>query len=278
MLNLCDETKYIMKKYNIYANKKLGQNFLIDENVVDTIIKKSNITKNDIIIEIGPGLGTLTKKLLEYAKKVICVELDKNMIKILEDRFKLYDNLEIINEDILKTDINSMIKDYKNVKVVANLPYYITTPIIMKLLEDRPNIETITVMVQKEVAERLVSNTGEHDAGAITHTIRYYTEPEIIINVSKDSFIPVPDVESSVIKLKILENPSVKVIDERLLFRIIKTAYMQRRKTFVNAINSIIEKEEAKNILNKMGLDNNIRGEKLTLEQYAQISDYICNQ
>lgn len=278
MQNIYEETKYIMKKYNISANKGLGQNFLIDEAIVNEIIEKSNISKDDLIIEIGPGLGTLTKPLLEKAQKVICIELDDRMIKILSERFMLYNNLQIIHDDVLKVNLKEIIKSYKSVKVVANLPYYITTPIIMKLLEDRLNIDTITVMVQKEVAERLCSNTGENSAGAITHAIRYYTLPEILINVPNTSFIPAPEVESSVIKFSVLKEPSIKVIDEKLLFKIIKNAYMQRRKTLTNALSNILSKEETQDLLEKLGIDSKIRGEKLTLEQFAKISDYISQK
>lgn len=278
MQNIYEETKYIMKKYNISANKGLGQNFLIDDAIVNEIIEKSNISKDDLIIEIGPGLGTLTKPLLEKAQKVICIELDDRMIKILSERFMLYNNLQIIHDDVLKVNLKEIIKGYKSVKVVANLPYYITTPIIMKLLEDRLNIDTITVMVQKEVAERLCSNTGENSAGAITHAIRYYTLPEILINVPNTSFIPAPEVESSVIKFNVLKEPSIKVIDEKLLFKIIKNAYMQRRKTLTNALSNILSKEETQDLLEKLGIDSKIRGEKLTLEQFAKISDYISQK
>lgn len=278
MQNIYEETKYIMKKYNISANKGLGQNFLIDDDIVNEIIEKSNISKDDLIIEIGPGLGTLTKPLLEKAQKVICIELDDRMIKILSERFMLYNNLQIIHDDVLKVNLKEIIKDYKSVKVVANLPYYITTPIIMKLLEDRLNIDTITVMVQKEVAERLCSNTGENSAGAITHAIRYYTLPEILINVPNTSFIPAPEVESSVIKFNVLKEPSIKVMDEKLLFKIIKNAYMQRRKTLTNALSNILSKEETQDLLEKLGIDSKIRGEKLTLEQFAKISDYISQK
>lgn len=278
MQNIYEETKYIMKKYNISANKGLGQNFLIDDAIVNEIIEKSNISKDDLIIEIGPGLGTLTKPLLEKAQKVICIELDDRMINILSERFMLYNNLQIIHDDVLKVNLKEIIKGYKSVKVVANLPYYITTPIIMKLLEDRLNIDTITVMVQKEVAERLCSNTGENSAGAITHAIRYYTLPEILINVPNTSFIPAPEVESSVIKFNVLKEPSIKVIDEKLLFKIIKNAYMQRRKTLTNALSNILSKEETQDLLEKLGIDSKIRGEKLTLEQFAKISDYISQK
>ena len=280
-MNLEQETKNIMKKYHITANKSLGQNFLIKENVIEGIMAGAQIDKNDIVIEIGPGLGTLTKYLLEKAGKVLCVELDKRMIKILEDRFKENTNLEIINDDILKLDlrekINEELKQYKKAKIVANLPYYITTPIIMKLLEEKLNIESITVMVQKEVAERLTAQTGENLSGAITHTIHYYTKPQIILEVPKDSFIPAPEVESAVIKLDILKEPSVKVADEEKLFKIIKYAYMQRRKTLINSLSNMpgISKDNIEKALNKMGLDQKIRGEKITLEQYAKISEII---
>lgn len=279
MNTLYEETKYIMKVNKILANKNLGQNFLIDEEVVSKIIEKSEITQEDIVIEIGPGLGTLTKPLLEKAGKVICIELDKRMVKIIEGRFNLYKNIEIINSDVLKLDLKDILekelKTYKRAKVVANLPYYITTPIIMKLLEDKLNIDSITVMIQKEVAQRLASDTGESLSGAITHTIHYYTNPEIIIDVPNNSFIPEPEVNSSVIKLEILKKPSIEVKDEKKLFKIIKLAYMQRRKTLLNALSSISEKEHTEEILKKLNIDSKIRGEKLTLEEFGKISDII---
>lgn len=282
MSDLYNETLYIMKKNNIKANKGLGQNFLIDEEVINGIIEKSNICNNDVVIEIGPGLGALTKPLLENAGKVICIELDDRMVKIISDRFRFYNNIEIINGDILKVDLKSIInkelKIYKKVKVVANLPYYITTPIIMKLLEDRLNIDSITVMVQKEVAERLASNTGENTAGAITHAIHYYTLPKIIIDVPKTSFIPAPEVDSSVISFKVLDKPSMQVTNEAFLFKIIKLAYMQRRKTLANALSNISSKDNTEQILNELGLDTKIRGEKLTLEQFTQISELLNKQ
>ncbi len=282
-MNLLEETKFIMKKNNISANKSLGQNFLIDENVVNGIVDKADISENDIVIEIGPGLGTMTKKLLEKAKKVICIELDKRMIKILEDRFSLYDNFELINEDILKVDLKTLIKEnktegIKNVKVVANLPYYITTPIIMKLLEEKLNIESITVMVQKEVAERLVAAPGEKLAGSITYSINYYTTSEIVMTVPNNSFIPEPEVTSAVINLKVLKEPRIKVKDEEKFFKVIKVAFMQKRKTLLNAlVNGGIfkNKEEAENCLKQLSIDTKVRGEKLTLEQYGKIADYI---
>ena len=280
-MNLIQETKFIMNKYQVSANKSYGQNFLIDEDVVLGICEKANISKDDLIIEIGPGLGTLTARLLEKAGKVIAVELDTKMIHILNDRFSLYDNFKLINDDILKVDLNKLISDelgsLKKVKIVANLPYYITTPIIMKLLEEKLNIDSITVMVQKEVAERLCCSPGTGDTGAITYTINYYTKPEIVIDVPKESFIPSPKVDSNVINLQILNNPSVMVKDEGTLFKVIKFAFMQKRKTLLNSLSN--SRMNSKDYFEKMLLDLNIdlkiRPEKLTLEDFAKISDYI---
>ena len=276
------ETKDILKKYNIVANKKLGQNFLINDEVIDNIIKASNVNKNDLIIEIGPGLGTLTKRLLDNAGKVVCIELDTRMINILNERFKFYNNFELINEDVLKVDLHKLINDNKNsnilnVKIVANLPYYITTPIIMKLLEDKLNIESITVMVQKEVADRLVDVPGGKNSGAITYAINYYTKPQKIIDVPNTSFIPAPEVNSSVIKLNVLNKPSVEVADEELLFKIIKMAFMQKRKTLLNALTNgkLASKEQIEKMLTDLEIDLKIRGEKLTLEDFVKISDYV---
>ena len=277
-----EETKYILKKYNIKANKRLGQNFLINDNAIQEIVNAAGISAEDLIIEIGPGLGTLTSKLLEKAGKVIAVELDENMIKILKDRFKLYENFILINEDILKIGLKKLIEenlnDLRNVKIVANLPYYITTPIIMKLLEDRLNINSITVMVQKEVADRIAEKTGEKLSGAITYSVNYYAIPEKVTLVGKESFIPSPEVDSEVIKLNIRKEPPVKVDNEEMFFKLIKVSFMQRRKTLLNALTNsglITNKEKLKQVLEKMNLDLNIRGEKLTLEQYAKLANLI---
>ena len=285
-MNLYEETKFIMKQNNIIANKNLGQNFLINEDIVEQIVDCSNISKNDLVIEIGPGLGTLTKKLLEKAGKVICIELDPKMVKIVSERFKLYDNFEIINEDVLKVDLNNLIKDNKkgeitNAKVVANLPYYITTPIIMKLLEEKLNIESITVMIQKEVAMRLAAVPGEKETGSITYTIWYYTEPEILLEVPNSSFTPEPEVQSCVIKFNILKEARIQVSDEKLFFKIIKTAFMQKRKTLVNALTNggiFKNREEAEKCLQDLEIDIRIRGEKLSLEDYKRITEYIINE
>lgn len=282
-MNLFEETKFIMKKYNITANKNYGQNFLIDENVVNSIVESAEISKDDFVIEIGPGLGTLTAALLDNAGKVICIELDKKMLDILNDRFALYNNFELINDDVLKVDLQAIIEknlqNFKNAKVVANLPYYITTPIIMKLLEDKLDLTSITVMVQKEVAERLTETPGGKNTGAITYSINYYTEPTLVINVPSDSFIPSPKVDSSVINLKLLKNPRVTPKDEALFFKIIKTAFLQKRKTLINTlINANLgSREYFENMLNELEIDLKIRGEKLSLEEFKEISDYIYN-
>ena len=281
-MNLEQETKYILNKYNAHSNKSYGQNFLIDQNVVDGILEKANVNSNDLIIEIGPGLGNLTSPLLEKAGKVICIELDPKMISILTDRFSLYKNFELINEDVLKVDLNKIIENnnqFKTAKVVANLPYYITTPIIMKLLEDKLNLESITVMVQKEVAERLADKPGGKETGAITYSINYYTNPEIIIDVPRDSFIPSPNVDSAVIKLDVLKEPKIKVIDEKLFFKIVKFAFLQKRKTLMNSLSNsgLVSKEFIENMLNTLNIDLRIRAEQLSLEQFGEISDYIKN-
>lgn len=279
-MNLEKETKFIMNKYNITANKNYGQNFLIDENVVQEIVEKAEVNKEDLVIEIGPGLGNLTKYLLESAGKVICIELDTKVIKILNDRFSLFNNFELINNDVLKVDLNELIKSnsqFSKVKVVANLPYYITTPIIMKLLEEHLDLESITVMVQKEVALRLTEKPGQKETGAITYTINYYTNPTLEINVSKECFIPSPKVDSAVIKLEVLKTPKVQVENEELFFKIIKTAFLQKRKTLVNSLsnNGIASKEILEKMLNELNIDLQIRAEKLTLDDFARITKYL---
>lgn len=281
MNNIYEETKFLMKKYNLTANKKLGQNFLIDDEAINKIVDSSKITKEDLIIEIGPGLGTLTALLLEKAGKVISIELDDRMIKILKDRFLLYDNFELINNDVLKVNLPELItqnSEYKSVKVVANLPYYITTPIIMKLLENRLNIKSITIMIQKEVAERILAKPGTKLSGAITYSVNYYAEPEKVTMVPNTSFIPSPEVDSEVIKLNIRKTPPVTLNDEKLFFNVIKASFMQRRKTLTNGLvnGGIIEnKSKAVEMLKSIGLSENIRGEELTLEQFADLSNKI---
>ena len=282
-MDLYNETKFLMNKYNIQANKSLGQNFLIDENVITTAIEKSNINKDDLVIEIGPGLGTLTKYLLESAGRVVCVELDKRMISILEERFFLYKNLELINADILKTDLKKIINDakeqynLKSAKIVANLPYYITTPIIMQLLENKIDIESITVMIQKEVADRLAEVPGGKNTGAITYTVYYYGEAEKLLEVPNTSFIPEPSVTSEVIKIKIRKEPPVKENKKKDFFKLIKIAFLQRRKTLLNSLtnNGVATKEVLLEILKSLKIDEKIRSEKLTIEQFANLSNYL---
>ena len=282
MANILEETNFILKKYSIRANKSLGQNFLINQNVVDEIVNSANISKEDLVIEIGPGLGTLTKQLLEKAGKVICVELDERMVRILKDRFSLYDNFEIINQDILKVNLNEIIeKENKNCKIVANLPYYITTPIIMKLLEDKLNIESITVMIQKEVAERLIATPGEKLSGAITYSVYYYCESKKIMEVPPESFIPEPEVTSEVIKLNLRKKEPIEVKNIQKMFQIVKVAFMQRRKTLLNALTngSILKnKNEAAEMFDKLNISSNARAEELTIDQFAEITNYIINK
>ena len=285
-MNILEETRYLMKKYNIKANKSLGQNFLIDEEVIKDIVEGASIGKEDLVIEIGPGLGTMTSFLLEKAKKVICVELDKKMIRILNDRFIAYDNIELINEDILKLDINTIIKEekengIKNVKIVANLPYYITTPIIMKLLENNLDIESITVMIQKEVADRLIEIPSGKNTGAITYTVYYYCKSTKIREVQNSCFVPPPEVTSEVINLELRKEPAVKVADKKVFFNIIKSAYMQRRKTLLNSLVNtgvFLSKEEGENTLKKLNLRLDIRPENLTIEDFARLTNLFCSK
>lgn len=284
MSKVYEDTKFLMKKYGITANKKLGQNFLIDETVIDTIANASEICRDDLVIEIGPGLGTLTDKLLQKAGKVIAIELDERMITILRDRFFIYDHFEVVNEDVLKVDLKELIRKnkeklkLKNAKIVANLPYYITTPIIMKLLEEKLNIESITVMIQKEVADRLTAIPGQKNSGSITYTVYYYATSEEILTVPNNSFIPEPEVESEVITLHLRKEPPIKVADETKFFALIKAAFMQRRKTLLNAIgNSGLNttKQQLEQILQELNIDIKIRGEALTIDQFAKIAEKL---
>ena len=284
MENILEETKSIMKAYNIKANKSLGQNFLISTEVVEKIIESSELSKEDLVIEIGPGLGTLTKYLLEKAGKVICIELDTRMVKILNNRFATKENIEIINDDVLKVDLNKIIKEnkrnqeIKNVKIVANLPYYITTPIIMRLLEEKLDIQSITVMIQKEVADRLIEIPGGKNTGAITHTVYYYCQSEKIMEVPNNSFIPEPEVTSEVIKMNLRKVPAVKIENPKVMFMIIKSAFMQRRKTLLNALTNtkvFISKKEGTEILKKLNLNENVRAEELSIQDFANITKCI---
>lgn len=284
-MNVLEETKFLMKKYKIKANKSLGQNFLIDDTVIQDIVEGAKINEEDLVIEIGPGLGSMTALLLEKAKKVICVELDSRMIEILNDRFIAYNNIEIINQDVLKLDLNKLIEeerqknDIKDVKIVANLPYYITTPIIMKLLEENLDIKSITVMIQKEVADRLIETPSGKNTGAITYTVYYYCNSTKIREVENTSFIPMPEVTSEVINLELRDEPPVQVENKKVFFNIIKSAYMQRRKTLLNAlVNTGVfkNKEEGLLVLQKLNLKEDIRAENLTMEDFAGICNLFC--
>ena len=275
-MDLREETIAILNKYGLRANKKLGQNFLINESIIYDIVKKANVTKEDVVIEIGPGLGSLTKELINNAKKVIAIELDPNMIDILKSRFGIFDNFEVIYGDVLKIDLEELIKGYDSVKVVANLPYYITTPIIMKLLEDKLKIKSITVMVQKEVGERICATHKDKEYGAITVSVQYYSEPQIIIDVTKENFLPAPEVDSCVIRLDMREKPLVSLKDEKLFFRLVKGAFTQRRKTINNSLTcSGKSKEEIIAALNKLGIDSKLRAENLSIQQYADIANTL---
>ena len=267
-MSVFEETKFLMDKFNVHPNKNLGQNFLIDENALELIASSAN--KEDIVIEVGPGLGTLTAILAQRAKKVIAVELDPNMIEILTDRFKLYDNVEIINQDILKVDLSQY---GNNIKVIANLPYYITTQIVTKLL--KAEINEITILIQKEVAERISAKPGEKDAGAITYFVNYYADAEITGYVPKESFVPSPKVDSAVVCLKKLKEPRVKVENEKIFFEIIKENFSKRRKTLNNSISNTVGKEKLKEILKELNISETTRGENLTLEQFAEISNLV---
>ncbi len=275
------KTSEILNKFGLTAQKRYGQNFLIDSNILEKIVASAGISKDDTVLEIGPGIGTLTQHLAEAAKKVICVEIDKNMIPVLEYTLADFDNVTVINQDILKADIVNILKENgaESAKVVANLPYYITTPIIMELLEKDLPIESITVMIQKEVAERMQTGPGSKDYGALSLAVAFYSNAEVKMTVSPNCFIPRPNVDSAVIRLDKLKEPAVKVKNRAEMFRIIKGAFEQRRKTLTNALShSSAYKTDKKNIENallEMGKNINIRGEELTLEEFARLSDIL---
>ena len=276
-------TNEILNKYNLSAQKRYGQNFLIDSNVLRKIVESAGVTKEDTVLEIGPGIGTLTQFLCEAASKVISVEIDKAMIPVLNDTLSEYDTITIVNEDILKVDILKLLKENgaKSVKVVANLPYYITTPIIMELLEKDAPIESITVMIQKEVAERMQTGPGSKDYGALSLAVAFYSKAEVKMTVSPNCFIPRPNVDSAVIRMDKLKEPPVSVKDRDLMFKIIKGAFEQRRKTLTNALSHSVsfktDKEKVEEALEKMGKKTNIRGEELNLSEFALLSDILSN-
>lgn len=281
-LGIPSNTIEVLQKYNFNFQKKFGQNFLIDTTVLDRIISAAEITEDDCVLEIGPGIGTMTQYLAERAREVVAVEIDKNLIPILEDTLSAYDNVTIINDDILKVDVNKIAMEKNGgrpIKVVANLPYYITTPIIMGLFENHIPLKSITIMVQKEVADRMQVGPGTKDYGALSLAVQYYAKPEIVANVPPNCFIPRPNVGSAVIRLTRYENPPVAVEDEKKMFSLIRASFNQRRKTLVNGIGNApgvsASKEQVAEALEKMGLSATIRGEALTLEQFAELSNLL---
>ncbi|NLL00088.1 MAG: 16S rRNA (adenine(1518)-N(6)/adenine(1519)-N(6))-dimethyltransferase RsmA [Clostridiales bacterium] len=276
------KTIEILNKYSFVFQKKFGQNFLIDNHVLEKIVRAAEITKDDFVLEIGPGIGTLTQFLCENAREVMAIEIDKKLIPILEETLAGYDNVRVLNEDILKVDITSIVEKYNNnkpIKVVANLPYYITTPIIMDLFEKHIPLSRVTIMIQKEVAVRIQAGPGSKDYGALSLAVQYYAEPYIAANVPPNCFMPRPKVGSAVINLTPYENPPYHVENERLLFSLIRASFNQRRKTLVNGINNYeglsLSKDDIIDALNALGIANDIRGEALTLEQFIAISNRL---
>lgn len=283
-LGIPSNTIEILQKYGFRFQKKFGQNFLIDTRVLDRIISAAEITKDDLVLEIGPGIGTMTQYLCEAAREVVAVEIDKNLIPILEETLSAYDNVTVLNEDILKVDLNQLVQEKNEgrpVKVVANLPYYITTPIIMGLFENHVPMHSITIMVQKEVADRMQEGPGSKDYGALSLAVQYYAEPKIICNVPPNCFMPRPGVGSAVIRLTRHEVCPVQVADEKFMFDLIRASFNQRRKTLVNGLTNAaglkVSKEAVLVALEKMGLDPAVRGEKLTLAEFAELSNCLHN-
>ena len=276
------KTIEVIQKYQFAFQKRFGQNFLIDAHVLEKIVSAAGITKDDCVLEIGPGIGTMTQYLAESAGQVIAVEIDTNLLPILADTLKDYSNVKVINQDILKVDINELVKEYNNgrpIKVVANLPYYITTPIIMGLFESNVPIDNITVMVQKEVADRMQVGPGSKDYGALSLAVQYYASPYIVANVPPNCFIPRPNVGSAVIRLTRYQEPPVQVKDPKLMFKLIRASFNQRRKTLQNGLNNSpgisFSKEEITKAIESLGVSPSVRGEALSLEQFAQLANYF---
>ncbi|MBQ0042907.1 MAG: 16S rRNA (adenine(1518)-N(6)/adenine(1519)-N(6))-dimethyltransferase RsmA [Lachnospiraceae bacterium] len=281
-LGNAQNTIEVLKKYGFTFQKKFGQNFLIDEHVLDRIVEEAGVTKDSLVLEIGPGIGTLTQYLCEAAREVVAVEIDKHLIPILEDTLSEYDNVTVINEDILKVDIAALAREKnagKPIKVVANLPYYITTPIIMGLFESGVPLESITVMVQKEVADRMQEGPGSKDYGALSLAVQYYSKPEIVARVPMNCFMPRPNVDSAVIRLKKYEKPPVQVNDEKTMWRIIRAVFNQRRKTMVNSVSGAADlsfsKEKIAAVLDEMGEIPTVRGESFDLAKFAEFTNRI---
>lgn len=274
-------TKDIIHRHGFRFSKSLGQNFLIDGNVIDSICTKAEITEEDKVLEVGPGIGTLTQELCERAGKVVAIEIDKNLLPILDETLASYKNVEIVQGDVLKIDLHSLFKDKLSegkVKVVANLPYYITTPIVMRLLEERLSIDKIVVMVQKEVAQRMMASPGKKDYGALSVAVQYYSDANIIVNVPSNVFIPRPNVDSAVIMLDVYDKPRVEVKNEKIFFNVVKAAFGKRRKTLLNALSSSnlnMTKEAVKEALIMSNIDPIRRGETLTIEEFATLADNI---
>lgn len=275
----------VLQKYQFNFQKRFGQNFLIDSYVLEKIIREAGIKKDDMVLEIGPGIGTMTQYLAEAAREVVAIEIDKNLIPILEDTLSEYENVTIINEDVLKVDLKQFVLEKnqgKPIKVVANLPYYITTPIIMELLESKLSIESITIMVQKEVADRMQEGPGSKEYGALSLAVQYYAKPEIVANVPCNCFMPRPKVGSAVIRLTLHQNPVIEVEDEEFMFRLIRASFNQRRKTLVNGIgnapNINVGKEEVARALEEMGLSVSIRGEMLSLNEFAALANLLSKK
>lgn len=276
------ETIAVLQKYGFNFQKKFGQNFLIDTHVLNKIVDAAGVTKDDLVLEIGPGIGTLTQYLCESARQVIAVEIDRNLIPILQDTLSQYDNVRVINEDILKVDLVKLAQEENGgrpIKVVANLPYYITTPIIMGLFEQHVPVESITVMVQKEVAVRMQAGPGSKDYGALSLAVQFYAEPYIAANVPQNCFMPRPDVSSAVIRLRVHDDPPVKVKNEKLLFDLIRASFNQRRKTLQNGLSNAqhlsFTKEQITAAIEQAGLSPSVRGEALTLAEFAKLADVL---
>lgn len=284
-LGIPQNTISILKKYDIHFQKKYGQNFLIDTHVLEKIIRAAEITGDDFVMEIGPGIGTMTQYLCENAREVLAVEIDRNLLPVLQETLSDYQNVTVLNEDILKMDIGRIAEEYnggKPIKVVANLPYYITTPIIMELFESHVPLESITVMVQKEVADRMQAGPGTKEYGALSLAVQYYAEAEIAANVPQNCFMPRPNVGSAVIRLICHKENPIKVLDEKFMFRLIRASFNQRRKTLQNGLCNdtglSLKKEDVRDALEQMGLPPEVRGERLSLQEFAKLSDLLSGR
>lgn len=277
-------TKEIVQKYEFKFSKSLGQNFLIDQNILDNIVDGANILEDDYVIEVGPGIGSLTQNIAERAGTIVAIEIDKTLIPILKETLKDYSNVEVINADVLKLDLHKLIAEKfqgKKAKVIANLPYYVTTPIIMKFLEERVPVESLTIMIQKEVADRMQAKPGTKDYGALSIAVQYYCNPKILLKVPPSVFIPQPKVESTVIKLNILEEPKIHVEREDLFFALVKDAFGKRRKTLLNALSSgslKLDKNLLKEVLFLSSIEENRRGETLTIEEYGLLANNLAKR